>query len=79
MSQGLVSLKMKTSMTNQMQSAIIDRLLRLPTKFFKNYSSGDMLNRSMMISEISGGFSMASMTAIFSLFSTGLMLSLIHI
>ena len=74
MSQGLVSLRMKTAMTNQMQSAIIDRLLRLPAKFFKKYSSGDMLNRSMMISEISSGFSMTTMSAVFSLLSTFLML-----
>ena len=76
MAQGLISLRMKTGLTAHLQSAVIDRLLRLPARFFAKFSSGDLLNRSMMISEISSGFSMTLLSAVFSLFSTAVMLAL---
>tara|TARA_Y100001934_G_scaffold283564_1_gene404359 strand:+ start:1701 stop:4559 length:2859 start_codon:yes stop_codon:yes gene_type:complete len=76
MAQGLISLRMKTGLTAHLQSAIIDRLLRLPARFFKKFTSGDLLNRAMMISEISAGFSMTVLSSLLSLFSTVVMLGL---
>ena len=76
MAQGLVSLRVKNAVTAQLQSAVIDRLLRLPARFFRKYSTGDLMNRAMMISEVSTGFSMTVMSALLSLFSTLVMLGL---
>ena len=76
LSQGLMSLRVQTAMTAQMQSMVIDRLLKLPTKFFRRYSSGDLLNRAMMISEISAGFSGTLVSAFMSLLSVLAMLGL---
>jgi NHLM bacteriocin system ABC transporter ATP-binding protein len=66
LSQNLLSLRVKTGLTNYLQAAILDRVLRLPNKFIRSYSSGDMLNRSMMISEISTGFSATAISALMS-------------
>ncbi|MTI10403.1 NHLP bacteriocin export ABC transporter permease/ATPase subunit [Curvivirga aplysinae] len=74
LSQGIISLRIQTAMTAQLQSMIMDRLLKLPTRFYRNYSSGDLLNRSMMISEISAGFSGTVINAGFSLLSVLMML-----
>lgn len=79
MAQGLVSLRIKSAVTAHLQAAVIDRLLRLPARFFRKYSTGDLMNRAMMISEVSAGFSMTVMSAILSLFSTVVMLGLCFI
>jgi len=76
MSQGLVSLRVKTGLTAHLQSAVIDRLLRLPPRFFRRYSSGDLLNRAMIITSVSAGFSMTVVSAAFGLISTLLMLGM---
>lgn len=52
-SQDTILLRMDTGVTANMQSAVMDRLLRLPPKFFRRYSSGDLQNRAMMVSDIS--------------------------
>ncbi|WP_417821534.1 NHLP bacteriocin export ABC transporter permease/ATPase subunit [Terasakiella sp.] len=74
LSQGLISLRIQTAMTAQLQSMIIDRLMKLPAKFYRQFSSGDLLNRAMMISEISAGFSNTVINAMFSLLSVMMML-----
>ena len=76
LSQGMISLRIQTAMTAQMQSMIIDRLLKLPVKFYRKYTSGDLLNRAMMISEISAGFSGTVINAGFSLLSVLMMLAM---
>jgi NHLM bacteriocin system ABC transporter, ATP-binding protein len=76
MSQGLVSLRVKTALAAHLQSAVIDRLLRLPPRFFRRYTSGDLLNRSMIITTVSAGLSMTVMSAVFGLISTLIMLGL---
>ncbi|RVU33962.1 NHLP bacteriocin export ABC transporter permease/ATPase subunit [Hwanghaeella grinnelliae] len=76
LSQGIISLRIQTSMTAQLQSMIIDRLLKLPVKFYRTYTSGDLLNRAMMISEISAGFSGTVISAGFSLLSVLMMLGM---
>jgi NHLM bacteriocin system ABC transporter ATP-binding protein len=74
LSTGLISIRVRTAMTAHMQAAVMDRLLRLPLKFFRQYSSGDLLNRAMMISEISAGFSMTTLSTLFGLLGTLIML-----
>ena len=52
-SQGTIFLRADTKTTARLQAAVIDRLLRVPARFFRRYSSGDIQNRAMMITEIS--------------------------
>ncbi len=68
--QGILTLRVKTGITLHMQSAVMDRLLNLPLTFFKKFSSGDLLNRSMIISEISAEISGVAIKGIFAGFST---------
>lgn len=68
--QGILTLRVKTGITLHMQSAVMDRLLNLPLTFFKKFSSGDLLNRSMIISEISAEVSGIAIKGIFAGFST---------
>ena len=68
--QGILTLRVKTGITLHMQSAVMDRLLNLPLAFFKKFSSGDLLNRSMIISEISAEVSGVAIKGIFAGFST---------
>jgi ATP-binding cassette subfamily C protein len=74
--QGLITLRVQTSLTYRLQSAIVDRLLRLPSKFFRSMSSGDLLNRSMMISEISTAISSTVAKSLLSALNILLMLGL---
>ena len=52
-SQSNLLLRIDTGLTASLQTAVIDRLLRLHGSFFRRYSSGDLQNRAMMITEIS--------------------------
>lgn len=46
----LANMRMQTKSQNVLQTAIIDRLLRLPVNFFKQFTSGDLSDRAMTIS-----------------------------
>ena len=70
LAQGILTLRVKTGITLHMQSAVIDRLLNLPLTFFKKFSSGDLLNRSMIVSEISAEVSGVAIKGLFAGFST---------
>ncbi len=63
-SQNRLLLRTDTAITASLQSAVIDRLLRLPGSFFRRYSSGDLQNRSMMITEISREVSHTSINGV---------------
>ena len=52
-SQGLITLGLQTSVTAEAQSAIWDRILKLPAGFFRKFTAGDLMNRAMMVSEVS--------------------------
>jgi ATP-binding cassette subfamily C protein len=62
---------------SSLQAAIIDRLLRLPVTFFRNYSSGDLALRANAITQIeqllSSSIWQALLGAVFALFSFGLL------
>lgn len=78
MMQGRVTLRLEGLLDYKLQAALIDRLLRLPTSLFREYTSGDLVDRAMGIDAIRriftgrvlGGFT----ASFFSLFSIGLML-----
>ncbi len=46
------NLRMETKADTDLQAAIMDRLLKLPVDFFKNYSSGDLAARMMTLNQI---------------------------
>lgn len=75
MSQSLISLRLQTALAARLQNAIIDRLLRLPTRFFRKFSSGELLKRALMINDVSVGMSMTVVGGVSALLSTALMLA----
>jgi len=48
----LASLRMGTRSSNALDSAVIDRMLKLPVNFFKDYNSGDLSDRISGISKM---------------------------
>lgn len=66
----LANMRMQTKSQNVLQTAIIDRLLRLPVNFFKDYTSGDLSDRAMTMStmqaQISGIILSTVMNLLFS-------------
>lgn len=76
-SQNIAMLRLEGKMDARLQAAIWDRLLSLPTSFFRDYSAGDLGVRAMGINAIRKtltGSTMASLlSGVFSLFSVGLL------
>jgi len=62
----------------KLQAALIDRLLRLPAGLFRNYTTGDLVDRSMGIDAIrrilTGRTLRGFLASMFCIFSVGLML-----
>ena len=56
-SQNTILLRTDVGLTARLQTAVIDRLLGVSTRFFRGYSSGDLQNRALMITEISRSIS----------------------
>ncbi len=52
-SQGMFMLRLRCGGTSRLQAGLWDRLLRLPNSIFQKYSTGDLMNRSMIVTEIS--------------------------
>ena len=50
--QGVVMLRLEGLIDFKLQAALIDRLLRLPAGLFRNYTTGDLVDRSMGIDAI---------------------------
>jgi NHLM bacteriocin system ABC transporter ATP-binding protein len=75
--QGFLTLRLRNAVTLNLQTAVFDRLLNLPLSFFKRFSSGDLLNRSMIISEISGEIGGVLLKGVFSAFSACLSILLL--
>jgi len=75
--EGLVTLKLEGLVSYKLQAAIIDRLLRLPAALFRQFTAGDLVDRSMGINtarSILTGRILRGLTAsLFCLFSLGLM------
>lgn len=69
---GLILIRMSTLFSLKVESAIWDRLLKLPVNFFKKYPVGDLIQRASSIREIQEKFSQSTsnilLTGFFSLF-----------
>ncbi|WP_456710039.1 NHLP bacteriocin export ABC transporter permease/ATPase subunit [Bradyrhizobium sp. USDA 4452] len=76
--QGLVTLRLEGLLDCRLQASLIDRLLRLPASLFRDYTTGDLVDRSMGIEatrQIVTGRTLRGFTsALFGIFSIGLML-----
>ena len=78
LTQSFAQLRLEGKLDATTQSAVWDRLLNLPTGFFKQYSAGDLATRAMGISAIrqalSGSTLSTILSSVFSVFSLALML-----
>jgi len=76
-SQSMVMLRLEGLMDFKLQGAVIDRLLKLPAGLFRDYTTGDMVDRSLGIDAIrrilTGRALRGFMSALFCIFSAGLM------
>lgn len=76
--QGKVMLRLEGLMDYKLQAALIDRLLKLPAGLFRNYTTGDLVDRAMGIDAIrrilTGRTLRGFMSSMFCIFSVGLML-----
>ncbi|MFN6516328.1 MAG: NHLP bacteriocin export ABC transporter permease/ATPase subunit [Nostoc sp. CreGUA01] len=75
--QSIITLRIESATDSVLQPAIWDRLLRLSPGFFRQYTSGDLLNRVMAVREIhqtlSGATQRTLLSGIFALFNLVLM------
>ena len=77
MCQGIISLRISSAASSQLQPAIWDRLLKLSPAFFRQYTAGDLLSRTLTISQIrdkvSGATLRTLLSALFALLNLVLM------
>lgn len=75
--QGLSIVRLESRAAHALQSAVWDRITKLPVNFFANYSTGDLLQRAFGIDEIRQQISATVVRTVlsflFSIFSFGLM------
>jgi NHLM bacteriocin system ABC transporter ATP-binding protein len=65
-SQSMIAIRLSTMASSGLQSALFDRLLRLPQSFFRRFSTGDLANRAMMVNEVSSELNGAALSAVLS-------------
>ncbi|NMG22497.1 NHLP bacteriocin export ABC transporter permease/ATPase subunit [Brasilonema bromeliae] len=77
MSQGILALRVENAADSALQPAIWDRLLKLSPAFFRSYSSGDLLNRTLSVNQIrrilSGATQRTLLSGLFALLNSVLM------
>jgi NHLM bacteriocin system ABC transporter ATP-binding protein len=77
MLRGIASLRIEGRMDSSIQAAVWDRLLSLPVRFFRDYTSGDLSSRAMGISQIrqaiSGPVIGSILSGLFSVFNLALL------
>jgi NHLM bacteriocin system ABC transporter peptidase/ATP-binding protein/NHLM bacteriocin system ABC transporter ATP-binding protein len=75
--EGLLVLRIEGRVSGALIPAVWDRLLRLPSRFFARFSSGDMALRAMELSEVfkrvSGAAASTVVAGLFSLFNLALL------
>ncbi len=75
--QGIAVLRMEARMDSAVEAGVWDRLLNLPASFFRQYSTGDLVSRTMGIGQIRQVATQAAMssllTFVFSLVTFGLL------
>lgn len=76
--QAFVMLRMEATVDWRLQSALIDRLLRLPTAIFREFTAGELVDRAMGIDAarraLTGHALRGMIAGLFCVFSLGLML-----
>ena len=74
---GIAILRIESKVDASLQTGILDRLLSLPVPFFRNFTSGDLADRTLGINEIrrvmSGVAVRTILAGIFSFFNLALM------
>ncbi|MGB3204652.1 MAG: NHLP bacteriocin export ABC transporter permease/ATPase subunit [Crinalium sp.] len=68
LTRNILTLRWQTAMSADMQAAVWQRLLRLQTSFFRQYSTGDIQNRVSAISQIHSSLNSTLMTTLLSSF-----------
>ena len=77
MTRAIATLRLHTRVTNGLQLAILDRLIRLPATFFRGYSAGDLGQRAMGIHAIGaalGGATLSTLIGSITACSAGVLL-----
>jgi NHLM bacteriocin system ABC transporter ATP-binding protein len=76
--QGLVTLRLEGLLDYRLQAALADRMLKLPASLFRDFTTGDLVDRSMGIEAarqiLTGRVLRGFTAALFGFFSIGLML-----
>ena len=71
--------RLEGRMESEMEAAVWDRMMNLPTTFFRRFTTGDLASRSLAISQIrqtlTGNATSAILSGIFSVFSFALLFS----
>lgn len=79
LTQAVALLRAEGKLDMGLESALWDRILKLPVAFFRDFSAGDLAERAFGITEIrrtvSGAALNATLSAVFSLFSLALLFS----
>ncbi len=57
LAQGIITLRVQTGGTMLLQAALWDRILRLAPSFFRRHTSGDLLNRAQLLTELNRALS----------------------
>ena len=77
LSQGIITLRVENATDVNLQLAVWDRLLKISPAFFRQYTSGDLVNRLLAVrqirSQLSGATQRTLLSGIFSLLNLGLM------
>ena len=63
-SQGVAAVRAETRMDYTVEAGVWDRLLNLPTAFFRHYTAGDLASRAMGIAHIRQAFTGAAMSSL---------------
>ena len=74
---GVALLRLESRVDERLQSAIVSRLISLPTPFFRDFTAGDLANRATGVSEsrqiLTGSAVQGALGGIFSIFSLALL------
>ncbi len=77
LAQQIISLRVESAADASLQPAVWDRILKLSPAFFRNYASGDLVNRLLAIGQIrahlSGSTQRTLLNGVFALLNLGLM------
>jgi ATP-binding cassette subfamily C protein len=63
-SRAVAMLRMQTRIVHDLQLAVMDRLLRLPVRFFSAFASGDLGRRALGVTTIGDAFGTATITTL---------------